>query len=130
DIVRMDFTFTQSSYVDRYLDYINISLDNGLWQGRYWLPNQQRVEIRRRIPELDIPAGSVIRANVQVGNYRFDEPLPPAFFSPRRLPRPRGGRPAACSAGHLPLRGGDSCPAAGRGDRPRRGAWRDSADGE
>lgn len=81
DIVRMDFTFTQSSYVDRYLDYINISLDNGLWQGRYWLPNQQRVEIRRRIPELDIPAGSVIRANMQVGNYRFDEPLPPAFFS-------------------------------------------------
>ncbi len=81
DIVRMDFTFTESSYVDRYLDYINISLDNGFWQGRYWLPNQQRVEIRRRIPELDIPAGSVIRANMQVGNYRFDEPLPLAFFS-------------------------------------------------
>lgn len=81
DIVRMDFTFTESSYVDRYLDYINISLDNGLWQGRFWLPNQQRVEIRRRIPELDIPAGSVIRANMRVGNYRFDEPMPQRFFS-------------------------------------------------
>ena len=81
DIVRMDFTFTESSYVDRYLDYINISLDNGLWQGRFWLPNQQRVEIRRRIPELDIPAGSVIRANMRVGNYRFDEPMPPGFFT-------------------------------------------------
>jgi len=81
DIVRMDFTFTASSYVDRYLDYINISLDNGLWQGRYWLPNQQRVEIRRRIPELDIPAGSVIRANMRISNYRFDEPMPPGFFA-------------------------------------------------
>lgn len=81
DIVRMDFTFTESSYVDRYLDYINISLDNGLWQGRYWLPNQQRVEIRRRIPELDIPAGSVIRANMQIGNYQFDQPMPPGFFA-------------------------------------------------
>ena len=81
DIVRMDFTFTESSYVDRYLDYINISLDNGLWQGRYWLPNQQRVEIRRRIPELDIPAGSVIRANMRVGDYRFDEPMPVGFFA-------------------------------------------------
>jgi hypothetical protein len=81
DIVRMDFTFTESSYVDRYLDYINISLDNGLWRGRFWLPNQQRVEIRRRIPELDIPAGSVIRANMRIGNYRFDEPMPPGFFS-------------------------------------------------
>src|SRR5690606_27059592 len=81
DIVRMDFTFTESSYVDRYLNYINISLDNGLWQGRFWLPNQQRVEIRRRIPELDIPAGSVIRANMRVGNYRFDEPMPQRFFS-------------------------------------------------
>ena len=81
DIVRMDFTFTPASYVDRYLDYINISLDNGLWSGRFWLPNEQRVEIRRRIPELDIPAGSVIRANMRVGDYRFDEPTPFGFFS-------------------------------------------------
>ena len=81
DIVRMDFTFTPASYVDRYLDYINISLDNGLWGGRFWLPNEQRVEIRRRIPEIDIPAGSVIRANMRVGGYVFDEPMPIGFFS-------------------------------------------------
>jgi hypothetical protein len=81
DIVRMDFTFTRSSYIDRYLDHINISLDNGLWRGRFWLPNQQRVEIRRRIPVLDIPAGSVIRATMRVGNYRFNQPLPPQTFA-------------------------------------------------
>lgn len=80
DLVRMDFTFTPSSYVDRYLDYINVSLDNGLWKGRFWLPNQQRVEIRRALPELDFPAGGVIRGTMRVGNYRFNEPLPPGLF--------------------------------------------------
>jgi hypothetical protein len=95
DIVRMDFTFTRSSYIDRYLDYINISLDNGLWRGRFWLPNQQRVEIRRRIPVLDIPAGSIIRATMRVSNYRFNQPLPPSTFAgPRVVTVPRVQREA------------------------------------
>jgi hypothetical protein len=81
DLVRMDFTFTPSAYRDRYLDYINISLDNGLWKGRFWLPNQQRIEIRRQLPELDIPAGSVIRGTMRVGNYRFNEMLPLLHFA-------------------------------------------------
>lgn len=81
DLVRMDFTFTPSAYRDRYLDYINISLDNGLWKGRFWLPNQQRIEIRRQLPELDIPAGSVIRGTMRVGNYRFNEMLPFLHFA-------------------------------------------------
>ncbi|MBV9774840.1 MAG: hypothetical protein JO040_12880, partial [Gemmatimonadetes bacterium] len=81
DLVRMDFTFTPSSYIDRYLDYINISLDNGLWRERFWLPNQQRVEIRRQLPELDFPAGGVIRATMHVSNYRFNEQFPPGLFA-------------------------------------------------
>lgn len=80
DLVRMDFTFTPSSYVDRYLDYINISLDNGLWKDRFWLPNQQQVEIRRQLPELDFPAGGVIRATMRVSNYRFNQPVGDEFF--------------------------------------------------
>ena len=71
----------------RTLDYINISLDNGLWRGRCWLPNQQRVEIRRRIPQLDIPAGSVIRANMRVGQL----PVQPAAARLRTLRGPAGG---------------------------------------
>jgi hypothetical protein len=81
DLVRLDFTFTPASYVDRHLDQISISLDNGLWMDRYWLPNEQRVEIRRQIPELDIPAGSVIRGTMRVGNYRFNEPIPVHLFA-------------------------------------------------
>jgi hypothetical protein len=95
DIVRMDFTFTRSAYVDRYLDYINIALDNGLWGGRFWLPNEQRVEIRRRIPQFEIPLGSVIRATMRVGGYRFNQPLPPqTFLGPTVTALPREQREA------------------------------------
>lgn len=80
DIVRMTFTFTPASYVDRRLDYINISLDNGLFGGSYWLPNEQSIEIRRQIPELDFAAGAVIKGRLRVGNYRFNEPLPDSIF--------------------------------------------------
>lgn len=93
DLVRMDFTFTAASYVDRYLDHIAISLDNGLWRGRFWLPNEQRVEIRRRIPQLDIPAGSVIRANMRISEYELNVELPPGTFSgPRVVAMPREER--------------------------------------
>lgn len=95
DLVRMDFTFTAASYVDEYLDYINISLDNGLWRGRFWLPNEQRVELRRRLPMLDIPAGSVIRANMRVRNYEFNQPLSrSAFLGPTVVAVPEAEREA------------------------------------
>ncbi|MBX6362484.1 MAG: hypothetical protein IRZ00_01340 [Gemmatimonadetes bacterium] len=94
-IVRMTFTFTPASYVDRRLDYINISLENALFEGRYWLPHEQRVEIRRQIPELDFPAGAVIRGVFWVGQYRFNQPLPPDLFAgPRVEAAPAAARKA------------------------------------
>jgi len=85
DIVRMEFTFTRSSYVDRQLDYINISLENGLWKGRFWLPNRQQVEIRRQLPELGFPAGGVIRGTMSVNRYRFNQGLPDWRFQGPRV---------------------------------------------
>lgn len=79
-IVRMAFTFTPASYVDPYLDYIRISLDNGLWLGRHWLPYRQEVELRRELPQLDFMAGSVIRGRWEVGGYTFNEVIP-AFIA-------------------------------------------------
>ena len=79
-IVRMNFTFTSASYVDEYLDYIRISLDNSLWDGQFWLPYEQRVELRREVPWFDFPAGSVIRGRYEIRNYRFNEPLPAFLF--------------------------------------------------
>jgi hypothetical protein len=80
DIVRMAFTFTPPSYVDRQLDYINVSLENGLWKGRFWLPDRQEVEIRRQLPELGFPAGGMIRGTMRISNYRFNQDLSPALF--------------------------------------------------
>ncbi|HEX6746228.1 MAG TPA: hypothetical protein VF092_02855 [Longimicrobium sp.] len=85
DIVRMEFTFTRSSYVDRQLDYINISLENGLWKGRFWLPNRQQVEIRRQLPELGFPAGGVIRGTMSISGYRFNQGLPDWRFAGPRV---------------------------------------------
>jgi hypothetical protein len=79
-IVRMSFTFTPSSYVDPHLDYIRISLDNSLWEGRYWLPYRQEAELRREIPQLDFLAGSIIRGRFEIGSYEFNPDLPPAVF--------------------------------------------------
>ena len=93
DLVRMDFTFTPASYVDRYLDYINVSLENGLWKERFWLPNQQRVEIRRQLPELDFPAGGVIHGTMRISNYRFNQDFPPHLFQgPKVVAVPRAQR--------------------------------------
>jgi hypothetical protein len=95
DIVRMTFTFTPASYVDRRLDYINISLDNGLWSGRYWLPNEQYVEIRRQIPELDFVAGAVIKGRLRVYDYQFNQQLRrDLFFGPLVEARPQAEREA------------------------------------
>lgn len=85
DIVRMTFTFTPASYVDRRLDYINISLDNGLFGGKYWLPNEQSVEIRRQIPELDFAAGAVIKGRMRVSGYSFNEDIPDSIFYGRAV---------------------------------------------
>jgi hypothetical protein len=80
DIVRMTFTFTPASYVDRRLDYITVSLDNGLWEGRYWLPHEQTLQIRRQVPELDFAAGAVIHGRMRVSDYAFNEPISASTF--------------------------------------------------
>lgn len=85
DIVRMEFTFTPVSYVDRQLDYINVLLENGLYKGRFWLPNRQQVELRRQVPELGLPAGGMIRGTMQISNYRFNQDLPAGLFAGRRV---------------------------------------------
>ncbi len=75
-IVRMNFSFTPASYVDGYLDYIRISLDNALWMASHWLPYRQEVEIRREIPYLDFMAGSTIRTTFDIREYEFNVEIP------------------------------------------------------
>lgn len=80
-IVRMSFSFTPASYVDPFVDYIRVALDNSLWMGRYWLPYRQETEIRRETPLLDVMAGSVIRAQFDIRAYAFDVTLPLTLFA-------------------------------------------------
>lgn len=88
-VVRMSFTFTRASYVDPYLDHIHVALHNALWDGRFWLPHRQEIEIRRELPYLDFPAGTVIRGRYEIGDYVFNPELPDGFFTgPRISARP------------------------------------------
>jgi len=75
-LVRLDLTFTPASYVDPRTDRIRVELDYGLWEGRYWLPNRQEIEVRREVPELDFGVGTIIRAVLRVGNYELNVPIP------------------------------------------------------
>lgn len=84
-IVRMNFTFTPASYVDSHLDYIRISLDNSVWDEKYWLPYRQEVEIRREVPLLEFVSGGVIRSRFDIRRYRFNPELPDGLFGAARV---------------------------------------------
>lgn len=80
DLVRMAFSFTPSSYVDKQIEDVSIVLENALWQGRFWLPYRQEIEIRRRATWLDIPARGVIRGRWDIGDYEFNVGLEDRWF--------------------------------------------------
>lgn len=86
-IVRLNFSFTPASYVDPYLDYIRISLENALWLDRHWLPYRQEAELRREVPALDFLGGTVIRGRFRVADYRFNDSLPDLLFAGRSVLR-------------------------------------------
>ncbi|HSG81337.1 MAG TPA: BamA/TamA family outer membrane protein [Gemmatimonadota bacterium] len=80
DIVRLEFTFTAAAYIDETVDYINVHLENAMWQGRYWLPYRQGIELRREFEVLKFPAGSIIRAELSIRGYEFNSGIPANFF--------------------------------------------------
>lgn len=86
-IVRLNFSFTPASYVDPYLDYIRISLENALWLDRHWLPYRQEAELRREVPALDFLGGTVIRGRFRIADYRFNDSLPDLLFAGRSVLR-------------------------------------------
>lgn len=81
-IVRMSFTVTPASYQDPRNDRVRVHLDYGLWEGRHWLPHEQRIEVRREMPQVDLGAGTVIESVLRVGGYEFDVPVDHVFRSP------------------------------------------------
>ncbi len=84
-LARMDFTFTPSSYVDRRNSAVHVRLDHSLWEGRHWLPHRQTVEVRREIPEVDLPVATVIRATLRIYDYDFAPTVAEDFFDRPRV---------------------------------------------
>ncbi len=93
DLVVFRFTFTRSAYLDGSLEDITIVLENGLWNGRYWLPRRQEVEIRRRTSWLDLPARGIIRGRWEIDGYEFNLGLgEEVFFGPEITAAPANVR--------------------------------------
>ena len=80
ELVRFRFNFTRNAYIDDTLDDITVVLENGLWDGRYWLPRRQELEIRRHTSWLDLPARGIIRGWWEIEGYEFNTGIPDAFF--------------------------------------------------
>ena len=81
ELVQLRFSFTRAAYLDPSLEDITIVLENGLWEGTYWLPRRQEIEIRRRTTWLDVPARGIIRGRWVIDAYTFDTGLPDALFT-------------------------------------------------
>ena len=80
-LVRFRFSFTPAAYLDRQLEDITITLQSSLWEGRYWLPYRQEVEIRRRFSWLEFPARGIIQGRWEIEDYEVNAEFPDAIFA-------------------------------------------------
>jgi hypothetical protein len=72
-IARLRATFTRASYRDPDLEYITLDLKSAFWEGRYWLPYEQDLEIRRQLSWFSFPVGSLIRTRIRVLDYDIND---------------------------------------------------------
>jgi len=80
-LVRFRFSFTAAAYLDSQLEDISITLESALWDGRYWLPHRQEIEIRRRFSWLEFPARGIIRGRWEIDDYDLNAPFPAALLN-------------------------------------------------
>jgi hypothetical protein len=79
-VVRMAFNFTRAAFLDKALEDLFVIIENSLVSGRFWLPRQQEIEIRRGGTWLDYPIRGIIRGRWVIGDYDINTGLPPAMF--------------------------------------------------
>ena len=80
ELARMALSFTRSALKDRDLEDVAIVLENGLIDGRFWLPRRQEIEIRRTGTWLDYPARGIIRGRWEICCYAVNTGLHPSMF--------------------------------------------------
>jgi len=83
-VVRLSMMFTRAAIIDKRIETLFVTLENGLVRERYWLPRRQEVEVSRGSTWLDIPARGIVRGKWEVSNYEVNERVPD---STRALPR-------------------------------------------
>ncbi|MEO8562044.1 MAG: hypothetical protein ABI601_08225 [bacterium] len=79
-VVRMAFNFTRAAFLDAALEDLFVIIENSLVNGRFWLPRQQEIEIRRGGTWLDYPIRGIIRGRWVIGDYAINTGLSPAMF--------------------------------------------------
>src|SRR5947208_789937 len=81
EVVRMAFSFTRAALIDKELEDVSVVLENGLIEGRFWLPRRQEVEIRRTGSWLDYPARGIIRGRWEICCYEVNKGIPTSYFT-------------------------------------------------
>jgi hypothetical protein len=84
-VVRMAFNFTRSAFLDASLEDLFVIIENSLVNGRFWLPRQQEIEIRRGGTWLDYPIRGIIRGRWVIGDYAVNTGLSPAMFGGQEI---------------------------------------------
>jgi len=83
-VVRLSMTFTRAAILDKRIETLVVTLENGLVRERYWLPRRQEVEVSRGSTWMDIPVRGIVRGRWDVSNYDVNEKVP---VETQRLPR-------------------------------------------
>ena len=84
-VVRMAFNFTRSAFLDEALEDLFVIIENSLVNGRFWLPRQQSIEIRRGGTWLDYPIRGIIRGRWVIGDYAVNTGLLPQMFDGQEI---------------------------------------------
>ncbi|MCU0618728.1 MAG: NUDIX domain-containing protein [Gemmatimonadaceae bacterium] len=79
-LVRMSISFTRAAFKERELEDLVVTLENGLVDGRFWLPRRQEIEIRRTGAWLDFPFRGIIRGRWEIRDYVVNVNVPPPLF--------------------------------------------------
>ena len=88
-VVRMTFSFTRAALKDAQLEDVSIILENGLVNGRFWLPRRQEIEIRRTGSWLHFPVRGIIQGRWDICCVEVNADIrPPLFQGPEIVSLP------------------------------------------
>lgn len=75
-LVRFEFSFTPAAYRQKEVEDISVLLEQSLFEGKWWLPYAQKIEIRRRSARFDLPIRTIIQSQWEIGDYEFGGEFP------------------------------------------------------